>query len=185
MQGLFLRGKNTDVAQNCRHPVEKIDSQSRSGSHWTFKSLALILLHRCQDIVGGPMKKLLVLPLILMTLMIGKTSFAKLSDDSAMKCISGDKQTRSSFLDLEQAYEMRSVSAKDFFQAFDKSVNCPQLRKNLNKLHVDMIAKLPTPQSRENKTSLDFVGSAPSSVPSPTAPAFPSNADDGFPAFLE
>ncbi|MBC7371516.1 MAG: hypothetical protein H7326_08125 [Bdellovibrionaceae bacterium] len=108
------------------------------------------------------------------------TAEAKLTDSAAMNCISRDKVTRSAFLDLEQAYEMRSVSAKDFFQAFDKSRSCPALRKNLQKLHGDMIARMPTPPTKAPR----FEAFSPSAEPS--ALSAPSNfADDATSTFFE
>ncbi|MBK9321914.1 MAG: hypothetical protein IPM97_02960 [Bdellovibrionaceae bacterium] len=95
---------------------------------------------------------------------------AKLNDTQAMKCIYQHRQTQVAFLDLEQAYEMRSVSAKDFFQAIDNAPNCSQLRKNLKKLHGTLISQL---QVRQGKFSSD------STPPTPSAP------EDNFDLFSE
>ncbi len=101
---------------------------------------------------------------------------AKLNDNQVMKCIYQHRQTQVAFLDLEQAYEMRSVSAKDFFQAIDNAPSCPQLRKNIKRLHGTMISRLQVPQSK------------PTSVSAPSTPAIPSTpsiSDDSGDLFLE
>ena len=138
------------------------------------------------------MKKRLAWSIILLGSLMGLTSHAKMSDKVAMKCISADKPTRIAFLDLEQAYEMRSVTAKDFVQVFSNASTCPQLRKNLNKLHGDMIAKLP---ARTNKSTLDFSSGSPQSSGDSVSPNYPSapsapyydnsNLDEGFPSFID
>ena len=124
-------------------------------------------------------------------------SEAKLSDNAAMKCISGDKVTRSAFLDLEQAYEMRSVSAKDFFQAFEKAPSCPSLRKNLQKLRTDLIARMPTPSLKAPRfesmapaeNEMAPPGIAPGNTPGNTSGNTPGNtqgfAEDPESAFFE
>jgi hypothetical protein len=106
------------------------------------------------------MKKRTMMPLFLTILFAGALSHAKLNDRQSMKCINADRPTQSALRDLEQAYEMRSISAKVFFQAFDKANTCPQLRKNLQKLHGDMLARLPVPQSKP-ATSPSFDPSGP------------------------
>lgn len=94
------------------------------------------------------MKKLFIAPVLWGLFLSGSLSQAKLNDQQIMNCISQDKQAQSALLDLEQAYEMRSVSAKDFFQAFDKAENCSKLKKNLQKLHADLLSTLRTPQEK-------------------------------------
>ncbi|MGZ3744436.1 MAG: hypothetical protein ACXWRE_02750 [Pseudobdellovibrionaceae bacterium] len=119
------------------------------------------------------MKKLLSFLLILSSV----TTHAKLSDQQSMKCIDGDKLTQSVFQDLQAAYEMRIVTAKDFFQVMEKPSNCPQLRKDLKKLHSSALAALPQTKSgfRPSKTSSgsDFGENHHSFVPSPPSPPPP------------
>jgi hypothetical protein len=161
-----------------------------------FLALAPILLYLSEHPLSEDfMRTLFGLPFLAMTLMFATLAQAKLSDRQAMKCISQDRQSQSRFLDLEQAYEMRSVSAKDFYKVFDKAANCPQLKKNISKLHGDMIARLPTPQNRSsifkgNSGSDDFSGAAAPSFPvapssTPSTPATPGFPDDSDLSFLE
>lgn len=85
------------------------------------------------------MKKLLVIALIFAF----PASFAKLSDRQSMKCIDTDRLTKSVFQDLQTAYDMRLVTAKNFFQVMDMAPSCPQLRKDLKKLHASAISQFP------------------------------------------
>jgi len=89
------------------------------------------------------MKKLMVFVFMLS----GVVAQAKLSDQQSMKCIDGDRQTKSAFQDLQAAYEMRLVTAKDFFKVMEKPSNCPQLRKDLKKLHASAVSTFPRAKS--------------------------------------
>ena len=115
-------------------------------------------------------------------------SQAKMTDQQQMKCISKDKQANSVFLDLEEAYEARMISAKDFFQTMDSAAGCPQLKKGLQKLHSSLISKLHP--STDIHPSYESSGSAPSSMsfdpPPPNfdpPPPFPDSP--GGPGFFE
>lgn len=122
------------------------------------------------------MKKVMVLVLMLS----GAMAQAKLTDQQSMKCIDGDKQTKSAFQDLQAAYEMRLVTAKDFFKVMEKPASCPQLRKDLKKLHASAISTFPRAKSATRLDSgngmSDFGGGA-------NMNAVPSYNDDfsGFP----
>ncbi len=101
------------------------------------------------------MKKLFGLLLMLVSIV----AQGKLSDQQSMRCINADKSTRSVFQDLQAAYEMRIVTAKDFFRAMDKAASCPQLRKDLKKLHASAVSSFPSaPMSAmpESDSSDDF-----------------------------
>ena len=73
------------------------------------------------------MRSLLVMALILVSGVFGSTvAHGKLSDQQSVKCIDSDRLTKSAFQDIQAAYEMRLVTAKDFFQVMDKAPSCPQ-----------------------------------------------------------
>ncbi len=127
------------------------------------------------------MKKLKVGMLLSALTFVGAVAHAKLSDIQSMKCIDGDSQTRSAFQDIQAAYEMRLVTAKDFFKVMEKPDNCPQLRKDLKKLHTSAIASFPRAKvapRMESGFSGQNSGFGPSPAPSlhgggmPPAPDF-------------
>jgi len=128
------------------------------------------------------MKKILFMAMFSFVCAATTLSHAKLSDTASMKCISQDKGTRSALWDLEQAYEMRSISAKNFFRAFDKAETCQQLRKNLHKLHGEMISRLPTPVPKA--PNFEALSPNTESVES-AAPAASSVADESNSTFFE
>lgn len=82
---------------------------------------------------------------IILSIFAASISYAKLNSRQAMNCIDADAPTKSVFQDLQAAYEMRMVTAKDFFQVMDKAPNCPKLKGDLKKLHSAMMAQLPPP----------------------------------------
>jgi len=116
------------------------------------------------------MKKVLVVILML----TGVVAQAKLTDQQSMKCIDSDRKTKSAFQDLQAAYEMRLLTAKDFFKVMEKPASCPQLKKDLSKLHASAVATFPKAKSA---TRFD----ANSSNLGPVAPEMPSFNGD-FPA---
>lgn len=85
--------------------------------------------------------------MVFVFMLSGAVAQAKLSDQQSMKCIDGDRQTKSAFQDLQAAYEMRLVTAKDFFKVMEKPSNCPQLRKDLKKLHASAVSTFPRAKS--------------------------------------
>lgn len=90
------------------------------------------------------MKKVLFVTLLsLAQVFSGASAKAKLSDQQSMKCIDSDNLTKSAFQDLQAAYEMRLLTAKDFFKVMEKPASCPQLKKDLKKLHSTALASLP------------------------------------------
>lgn len=89
------------------------------------------------------MKKLFFFFLVL----VSGVARGKLNDQQSMKCINADEPTKSVFQDLQAAYEMRLVTAKDFFQVMDKAPSCPQLRKDLKKLQASAVASFPQSKS--------------------------------------
>lgn len=118
------------------------------------------------------MKKVMVVIFMLS----GAFAQAKLSDQQSMKCIDTDGQTKSAFQDLQAAYEMRLVTAKDFFKVMEKPSSCPQLRKDLKKLHASAVSTFPRAKTA---TRLDsgFGG-----YNAPSAPSVPNFRNDGPPA---
>jgi len=134
------------------------------------------------------MKKLLK-TLVVSALSLGVSfSHAKLSNRQTMKCIDADKLTKSAFLDLQAAYEMRLVTAKDFFQVMDKAPNCPQLRKDLKKLQVSAISQFPQSKGSLGRSS-GYGNSTPQQGGYEAPPTFsrppihePADADLSFPA---
>lgn len=125
------------------------------------------------------MKKFLVLTV----LFIGMGAQAKLKDHEVMKCIDGDKPTRSIFQDLQAAYEMRIVSAKDFFDVMDKAKGCPQLKRDLKKLQARAISQFSAPKrpSRDtemNNHSFENTESVPAPAATGNIPAFPPPPPD-------
>jgi len=136
------------------------------------------------------MKKLFK-TLVVTALSLGVSfSHAKLSNRQTMKCIDADKLTKSAFLDLQAAYEMRLVTAKDFFQVMDKAPNCPQLRKDLKKLQASAISQFPRSKRSLGRSSSHGKPSSPSGAyeapPSfesrPTVPDLGNDSDLSFPA---
>lgn len=110
------------------------------------------------------MKKLLVAALFFAS----PLSYAKLSDSQAMKCIDGDKLTKSAFQDLQAAYEMRMVTAKDFFKVLEKPTSCPQLRKDLKKLQATAVAQFPQSKTAKSHSSAGIGGGSDFYSPAPT-----------------
>jgi hypothetical protein len=88
-----------------------------------------------------------------------------LSNRQTMKCIDTDKLTKSAFSDLQAAYEMRLVTAKDFYEVMDKAPNCPQLRKDLKKLQASAIAQFPQSKGSLGRSRGYAAPSSPSSSP--------------------
>ncbi|WP_413290518.1 hypothetical protein [Bdellovibrio sp. HCB337] len=131
------------------------------------------------------MKKLVAYALIFAS----PWTHAKLSDRQAMKCIDGDKATQSAFQDLQAAFEMRMVTAKDFLKVMDKPASCPQLRKDLKKLHTTALAQLPQSKSAKSHTSgLGSGGNSDAYSPIPTPGGYSppplgnfNDEDMGFP----
>lgn len=109
------------------------------------------------------MKMVMVLALMLS----GAFAQAKLSDQQSMKCIDSDQLTKSAFQDLQAAYEMRLVTAKDFFKVMEKPSNCPQLRKDLKKLHASAVATFPRAKSATRLDPMGGYGSQNNSAPTP------------------
>lgn len=116
---------------------------------------------------------------------------AKLSDHQSMKCIDSDLPSKSAFQDLQAAYAMRLVSAKDFFKVMDKPTNCPQLRKDLKKLHASAVGAFPRAKSatRLDNSNVDAGSNyAPgaedfSAFPPPPTPLPESDFGDDFSDF--
>jgi hypothetical protein len=101
------------------------------------------------------MKKLMVAMALAALTLSGALAQAKLSDVQSMKCIDGDKQTKSVFQDLQAAYEMRLVTAKDFFKVMEKPSTCPQLRTDLKKLHASAVSAFPRTKSATRLDSFE------------------------------
>jgi hypothetical protein len=94
------------------------------------------------ELKAGLMKKWLAL--FMCVAISGSTVvFAKLNSQQTGKCIYSDKTTESAFQDLQAAYGLRLIEAKDFFQSMDKAKNCAELKKNLQKLRRDTVALMP------------------------------------------
>lgn len=127
------------------------------------------------------MKKLMIGMTLSVLMFTGAMAHAKLSDAQSMKCIDGDRQTKSAFQDLQAAYEMRLVTAKDFFKVMEKPANCPQLRKDLKKLHATAIASFPRAKSAPHADS-GFSGGN-SGFATPSAPSFHNDAMPPAPDF--
>lgn len=138
------------------------------------------------------MKKMMICMMVVLFSAVGTQ--AKLSDHQTMKCIDSDTPSRSAFQDLQAAYEMRLISAKDFFKVMDKPANCPQLRKDLKKLHASAVGAFPRVKSAtrmETHLGAGFdVGSngAPdsedfSAFPPPPMPLPDTDFDDDFSDF--
>jgi hypothetical protein len=96
---------------------------------------------------GGRMTKLCKFGAFIGFVLVSVMAHAKLSDRQAMKCLSQDRNAESAFSDLEQAYGMRLVTAKDFFDVIDKASDCSQLKKNVKKLRADMVSRFPDPST--------------------------------------
>jgi hypothetical protein len=103
------------------------------------------------------------------------TGATKMSNRQAMECIYGDKTTQSAFQDLQAAYELRKIEAKEFFTTLDTAKNCPQLKKNLQKLRQTTVAQFPTTPVRPSAGASAGSSSASSATPSstPGAAIFP------------
>ncbi|HEY8270917.1 MAG TPA: hypothetical protein VIG33_08505 [Pseudobdellovibrionaceae bacterium] len=129
------------------------------------------------------MKKWFCLSLIL----ISGVAQAKLSDQQSMKCINADKLTHLEFQDLQAAYDMRLVSAKDFFRVMD-APNCAQLKKDLKKLHGSALAAFPQTKlsfhSHKSGSDSDFAEShTPQLGAPPPPPLSEADFDDDFSDF--
>jgi len=126
---------------------ENLDTKVSLKRHLLSFEMALILLVLRPDSEKEGLEdlmKTLLLALIL-AFATAPSAFAKLSDRQAMKCIDTDALAKSAFQDLQAAYEMRMVSAKDFFNVMDKASNCPQLKKDIKKLQASAMAQFPAP----------------------------------------
>lgn len=131
------------------------------------------------------MKKLLFSFLILASVV----AQGKLSDQQSMKCINADESTKSVFQDLQAAYEMRLVTAKDFFQVMDKAPGCSQLKKDLKKLHASAVNTFPQTKSASRPShgmgsDSDFGENQDLGVRAPLPPPMPeSDFGDDFSDF--
>lgn len=117
---------------------------------------------------------------------------AKLNDQQSMKCIDGDKLSHLAFQDLQAAYEMRLVSAKDFLKVMEAPLSCPQLREDLKKLQASAFSAFPQgkPPFRPGKANSVSDFNEPretknNSLPHISPPPFPrpppmSDADSDF-----
>lgn len=122
--------------------------------------------------------------MVIVVMLSGVLAQAKLSDQQSMKCIDSDRLTKSAFQDLQAAYEMRLVTAKDFFKVMEKPTSCPQLKKDLKKLHASAVSSFPR---AKQATRLDSSGYGNNSYSNggpaaPGMPPVPSFRNDGPPA---
>src|ERR1700687_2413725 len=109
-------------------------------------ALFLLCLSWMLLVVGGCMMRYSTIMLTLLTVLLaGLSAHARLNDQQAIKCIEKDAVAARSFHDLETAYEMRMVDAKDFLKVLKSPASCPELKKSVNKLHTSMMAKIPDP----------------------------------------
>lgn len=123
--------------------------------------------------------------MVIVVMLSGALAQAKLSDQQSMKCIDSDRLTKSAFQDLQAAYEMRLVTAKDFFKVMEKPASCPQLKKDLKKLHASAVSSFPRAKQATRLDSSGYGNSNNSYSAGPAAPGMPpvpSFNNDGPPA---